>query len=86
MKVRYIQIQSFCQAATVTSKDLKGLGEPANCLANADLVPDSYGDTPELLVEHKPHAGELVVGRVTTRESSLLYVFFLILTLITSRL
>ncbi|KAJ9483214.1 hypothetical protein VN97_g10197 [Penicillium thymicola] len=29
----------------------------------------------ELLTAHKPHAGELVVGWVTTSESSLLYVF-----------
>ncbi|KAJ9488714.1 hypothetical protein VN97_g4592, partial [Penicillium thymicola] len=30
----------------------------------------------ELLAAHKPHAGELVVGWMTTSESSLLYVFF----------
>jgi hypothetical protein len=34
------------------------------------------GDTHrKLLTAHKPHAGELVVGWVTTSESSLLYVF-----------
>ncbi|KAJ9483768.1 hypothetical protein VN97_g9622 [Penicillium thymicola] len=30
----------------------------------------------QLLAAHKPHAGELVVGWVTTSESSLLYVIF----------